>query len=158
MRPRQSCTVWYMITATSVDIDAPADVVWEVYSDVERWPEWTPSVTRLTPLDGPEIAVGKRFEIKQPRMPRLVWEITEADPGTSWTWVQRSPGGLTVATHEVIGSADGRTRVRQQIDQRGPVGAAVGILMRRMTKRYLEMEAAGLKARCEQATLNGPTA
>ena len=91
-----------MITDCGVEIDAPAAVVWDVFSDVERWPEWTASVTRLVALDGPGLAVGKRFEIKQPRMPKLVWEVTEVTPGASWTWVQRSPGGLTVARHEVI--------------------------------------------------------
>jgi hypothetical protein len=30
--------------------------------------------------------------------------------------------------------------------------------MRGMTKRYLELEAAGLKARSEQRAVNGPTA
>ena len=75
------CTIWYMITDSSVDIDAPASLVWDVFSDVERWPEWTASVTRLVALDGPGIAVGKRFEIKQPRMPKLVWEVTEVVPG-----------------------------------------------------------------------------
>ena len=81
-----------MITDSGVEIEAPAGVVWDVFSDVERWPEWTASVTRLVALDGPGLAVGKRFEIKQPRMPKLVWEITDLNPGTSWTWVQRSPG------------------------------------------------------------------
>ena len=99
-------------------------VVWDVFSDVERWPEWTASVTSLIALDGPGIAVGKRFEIKQPRMPKLVWEVTDVDPGRSWTWVQRSPGGLTKASHDIEALSDGRTRVRQQIDQGGPVGAA----------------------------------
>lgn len=144
-----------MITDSDVDIDAPATVVWDVFTDVERWPEWTTSVSRLVALDGPQIAVGKRFEIKQPRMPKLIWEVTEVAPGTSWTWVQRSPGGLTVARHEVVAESDGRTLVRQQIDQRGPIGAVVGVLMRRMTKRYLELEANGLKARSEQRHLNG---
>jgi uncharacterized membrane protein len=144
-----------MITDNAVEIDAPATVVWDVYSDVERWPEWTASVTRLVALDGPGIAVGKRFEIKQPRMPKLVWEVTEVTPGASWTWVQRSPGGLTVARHDVIAESDGRTNVRLQIDQRGPVGALVGLLMRGMTKRYLELEAAGLKARSEQVRHRG---
>ncbi|MDT5015047.1 MAG: hypothetical protein QOD39_1207 [Mycobacterium sp.] len=140
-----------MITECGIDIDAPARVVWEVFSDVEHWPEWTLSVTRIVGLDGPDIAIGKRFEIKQPRMPRLVWEVTELTPGTAWTWVQRSPGGLTVASHQVSPVSDGRTRVRQQLDQRGPVGAVVGLLMRGMTRRYLDLEAAGLKARSEQA-------
>ena len=145
-----------MITECGAAIDAPAKVVWDVFSDVERWPDWTASVTRLVALDGPGLDVGKRFEIKQPRMPKLVWEVTEVTPGQSWTWVQRSPGGLTVARHDVIAESDGSTRVRQSIDQRGPIGLLVGLLMRRMTKRYLNLEAAGLKARSEQLR-HGPT-
>jgi uncharacterized membrane protein len=146
-----------MFTEGGVEIDAPATIVWDVFSDVERWPEWTASVTRLVALDGPGIAVGKRFEIKQPRMPELVWEVTEVTPGAGWTWVQRSPGGTTLARHEVIEESADRTRVRQEIDQRGPVGALVGVLMLRMTKRYLALEAAGLKARSEQLRrLDGP--
>jgi uncharacterized protein YndB with AHSA1/START domain len=147
-----------MIIDCGVDIDAPPTVVWDVFSDVERWPEWTASVTRLVALDGPGLAVGKRFEIKQPRMPKLVWEVTDVTPGVSWTWVQRSPGGLTLASHEVIAESDHHTKVRQRIDQRGPVGALVGLFMRPMTRRYLAMEAAGLKARSEQLRHHdGPT-
>jgi uncharacterized membrane protein len=41
-----------MITDSGVEIEAPAGVVWDVFSDVERWPEWTASVTRLVALDG----------------------------------------------------------------------------------------------------------
>jgi uncharacterized membrane protein len=139
-----------MITDSSVEIDASTRVVWDVFVDVERWPEWTASVTRVVPLDGPGIEVGKRFEIKQPRMPKLVWEVTEVDPGVSWTWRQRSPGGTTFASHEVVLQAADRTLVRQRIDQRGPIGVAVGALMGRLTKRYLHLEAQGLKARSEQ--------
>jgi uncharacterized membrane protein len=147
-----------MITDSGVDIDAPATVVWDVFSDVERWPDWTASVTRLVALDGPGIEVGKRFEIKQPRMPKLVWEVTDVAPGRSWTWVQRSPGGLTLASHDVTAISDGRTRVRQQIDQRGPVGILVGLGMRRMTRRYLDLEAVGLKTRSEHLYhLDGPS-
>ena len=91
-----------MISSCSVDIDAPADLVWEVFADVEHWPDWTASVTELRGLDGPQLSVGRRFEIKQPRMPRLVWTVTDVEPGSSWTWVQRSPGGVTSARHEVV--------------------------------------------------------
>ena len=147
-----------MQTHSSVEIAAPASLVWDVFSDVERWPEWTASVTRLVALDGPGLAVGKRFEIKQPRMPKLVWEVTEVNPGASWTWVQRSPGGgSTSARHDVVPQADGHTLVRQQLDQRGAVGALIGRLMLGMTKRYLELEAQGLKARSEQRQqIDGP--
>lgn len=146
-----------MITGSGIEIEAPASLVWDVFSDVERWPEWTASVTRLVAIHGPGLAVGKRFEIKQPRMPKLVWQVTELVPGASWTWVQRSPGGSAIARHDVVAAADNRTLVRQQIDQRGPVGALVGRLMRGMTRRYLELEAQGLKARSEQRLrIDGP--
>ncbi len=138
-----------MISSCSVDIDAPADLVWEVFADVEHWPDWTASVTELRGLDGPQLSVGRRFEIKQPRMPRLVWTVTDVEPGSSWTWVQRSPGGVTSARHEVVPVATGGTVVRQELAQRGIVGALVGLMMRQLTRRYLAMEAQGLKARSE---------
>ncbi|MBV8965847.1 MAG: SRPBCC family protein [Mycobacteriaceae bacterium] len=146
-----------MITHSSVEIDAPAALVWDVFSDVERWPEWTASVTRLVAIDGPGLAVGKRFAIKQPRMPKLVWEVTELVPGTSWTWAQRSPGGSTMARHDVVATTDHQSLVLQHLDQQGPVGAVLGRLMHSITKRYLELEAQGLKKRSEQRRLDGPT-
>lgn len=139
-----------MITESGVEIDAPAALVWDVFTDVERWSEWTASVTRIVALDGPGIAIGKRFEIKQPRLPKLVWEVTDVVPGQSWTWAQSSTGGTTSAVHTVSPIAEGRTAVRQELEQRGPVGGLVGRLMVGTTRRYLEMEAQGLKARSEQ--------
>jgi uncharacterized membrane protein len=143
-----------MIIDCAIGIDASANLVWDVFSDVERWPEWTASVTSLKALDGPGLAIGKRFEIKQPRLPKLVWEVTALDEGRSWTWEQRSPGGRTIAVHEV--HPDGhRTLVKQRLDQQGPVGGLIGRMMHGTTKRYLDLEAHGLKARSEQ--LSGST-
>lgn len=139
-----------MITEDSVEIEAPPQLVWNVFSDVQRWPEWTASVTSLVGLDEPTLAVGRRFAIKQPGMAKLVWRVTELDPGSSWTWVQRSPGVLVTARHHVIGQAGGRTLVRQELDQRGVLGGLVGRLMAKKTTRFLELEAQGLKARSEQ--------
>jgi uncharacterized membrane protein len=135
---------------SSVLIDAPAATVWGVFADVERWPEWTPSVKRVVALDGRGIEVGKRFQIKQPRLPNVVWEVTQVEPGVSWTWRQRSPGATAYASHTVVPEGDDRTLVRQRIEQRGPVGAVVGALMARLTRRYLHLEADGLKARSER--------
>jgi uncharacterized membrane protein len=139
-----------MLTVDSVEIDAPAELVWQVFSDVENWPDWTASVTSLVGHDGASLAVGKQFSIKQPGMSKLVWKVTEIDPGLSWTWVQRSPGVAVTARHHVIAQPDGRTLVRQELEQRGMVGALVGRMMLKKTKRFLELEAQGLKARTEQ--------
>jgi len=143
------CTIWYMITDSSIEIDAPARRVWDVFVDVEHWSTWTASIDAIRALDGPGIEVGKRVEIRQPHFPKLVWEVTDVEPGTSWTWRQRSLGAETRATHEVVGQGPERTLVRQRIEQRGPLGVVVGLLTRRLTRRYLDLEARGLKARSE---------
>lgn len=146
-----------MFNEDSVEIDAPASLVWDVFSDVERWPDWTASVTSLTGLDECALDVGKRFAIKQPGMAKLVWKVTDIDPGSSWTWEQRSPGVLVIARHHVIAQPGGRTLVRQQLDQRGALGALVGRLMAKKTKHFLALEAQGLKARSEQLSrAHGP--
>jgi uncharacterized membrane protein len=146
-----------MLNEDSVEIAAPPQLVWDVFTDVEHWPDWTSSVTSLVGLDAPALAVGRRFAIKQPGMSKLVWTVTEIEPGSSWTWVQRSPGVLVSARHDVIAQPGGRTSVRQQLDQRGVLGAVVGRLMVKKTKRFLELEAQGLKARSEQLSrADGP--
>jgi uncharacterized membrane protein len=139
-----------MFTEDGVEIDAPPQLVWDVFADVEHWPDWTASVTSLVGLDAAALAVGRRFAIKQPGMSKLVWKVTEIEAGRSWTWVQSSPGVRVTARHDVIAQPGGRTLVRQQLDQRGVLGALVGRLMVKKTKRFLDLEAQGLKARSEQ--------
>jgi uncharacterized membrane protein len=139
-----------MITDSSIAIDAPPSVVWETFADVERWPAWTASVTSLRALDGADLETGARFEIKQPRFPRLTWTVTEVDPGRSWTWRSKTVGNTTLASHWVEAQADGSTLVRQRIDQRGPGGVLFGVLFRGLTRKYLALEGEGLKAASER--------
>jgi uncharacterized membrane protein len=117
-----------MIVQDSVIIEAPADAVWAVYSDVEQWPTWTQSVTGVELLGAPTLGPTSRARIKQPRFPTLVWAVTAMTPGTSWSWTARAPGATTIATHQLEPLGDDRTRVVQTIDQRGPLGVLVGWL------------------------------
>ncbi len=148
--------------AHDVTIEAPIEAVWACFIDVERWPEWTASVTSLNWVDGPSggaefempvegsaMHVGAAVRIKQPRFPRLTWTVTSIQPGVAWTWVARSPGAITSATHELTRLTPSSTRVEQSIEHGGIVGVLVGRLTARLTRRYLAMEAAGLKTRVE---------
>jgi uncharacterized membrane protein len=132
-------------------IDAGIADVWTIFSDVERWPEWTPSVRKLEYTDGHDLTEGARVRIDQPKLPTVEWEVTTIDPGSSWTWVAKNPGIRTVASHtlEPVGTA---TRVHQTLEQQGPLGAIVGRVYARRTREYLRMEANGLKQRCENHT------
>lgn len=39
-------------------IGAPAHDVWAIYSDVERWPDWTESVARVELVEGDSLRLG----------------------------------------------------------------------------------------------------
>ena len=145
-----------MMTSNSVRISVPAGVVWSVFTDVERWPTWTRSVTSIQPMNGAGLEVGRRFRIKQPRLPALVWQVADIDPGRSWTWMAGLAGARTYASHDVSPDGDAAAIVTQRIDQRGPLGVIFGTLTRGMTRRYLAMEAEGLKVACERRGHDGP--
>jgi uncharacterized membrane protein len=135
---------------TTIEVNAPLDLVWSRMIDVRRWPEITASVRQVTILgDGP-LAVSTRVRIKQPGMPMLTWEVTEIEPKASFTWQSRSPGVTTVGTHTVAETAHG-VSVTLGVRQSGPISAVVGLLMGNKTKRYVQMEATGLKQRSESA-------
>jgi uncharacterized protein YndB with AHSA1/START domain len=135
--------------STTVEIAAPPERVWEVMADVERWSEWTDSVTMVRRLDEGPLRAGARAKVNQPRIPETEYVVTELEPGRSFTWVATAPGVLTTARHTIEPLAEGGSRVRLSVEQAGWLGSLVGRLYRGITDRYLATEAAGLKARCE---------
>lgn len=138
-----------MELVTSIDVAASPERVWELLIDVERWPEWTKSVSKVRPLDDGALAVGSRVEISQPRIPTGTYTVTSLEPGRAFTWEQRKPGSAVAAHHECVPLPDGGTRVELSVVMSGAVGGLVGRLYRKLTERYLALEAAGLKARAE---------
>lgn len=139
-----------------VRIDAPAKLVWELFTDVRSWPSFTSSVASVEPLDDPAIALGHRFRIKQPKLPTLVWEVSAVDPLQSWTWVARSVGVTTTAAHHVAPAGPESCLVTQVIDQRGLLGVVAGLVTRRLTRHYLSLEGNGLKAAAERQRHDAP--
>ena len=133
--------------STRTDITAPVAIVWTVMADVERWPEWTPSVTRAKQLPHGPLQVGSRVRIHQPRLPPAFWRVTELIQGASFTWVSRSPGVRVTARHTAEAIATW-TRVTLSIDYEGLFGALLAWWVGELNDRYLELEANGLKARC----------
>jgi uncharacterized membrane protein len=134
----------------TIDVASPAERVFGVYSDVEHWPDWTRSVTSVERLDQGPLRVGSRARIKQPRLPVVVWEVTHLVPGQSFTWIARGPGIVTTGSHVIAPAASGdRVNVTASLEQTSVFGALLGLLTKRITNRYLNMEVRGLKAHCE---------
>jgi uncharacterized membrane protein len=137
------------VERVSITIDAPINVVWSVFTDVERWPTWASSFTSVELIDGP-MRLGAKARIRQPRLPTLVWEVTKWSPGHSWTWTATSPGARTEASHVLTRSGEG-TVAEQSITSSGPLGRLAAFVWRSLTRRYLAIEAAGLKQQSERA-------
>ncbi|MCP2164072.1 SRPBCC family protein [Goodfellowiella coeruleoviolacea] len=132
---------------TSVHVNAPLAHVWAVLTDVARWPEWTPSVREVRRLDGGPLAVGSRTRIHQPRLPAAVWRVTELAEQQGFTWQTVSGGVTTVAGHRLAAADDGVT-VTFSIEQTGLLAPLVGLLTAGLTRKYVDMEARGLRQRC----------
>ena len=133
----------------TIVIPAPQPVVWSVISDIERWPEWTPSIFRVKKLSAGPLQVGSRARVHQPKLPPAYWRVTEFSPGVRFTWVSVAPGVRVTARHEVQGTANGCVATLS-IDYEGLLGGLLARWVGELNHRYLTMEANGLKSRCTE--------
>jgi len=133
---------------TTVDIYATAAVVWAILSDVEAMPQWTESISKVRRQDSGELTVGSNATVTQPRLGTGRWTVTECTPMRSFAWVARRPGITTTGIHLLEAIPDG-VKVTLAIEHRGPLASVVALLTSSTTRRYINMEAAGLKCKSE---------
>ncbi len=131
-----------------VTIYAPRAQIWEVLSDLERWPQWTASVDKVQRMDNSVLGVGSRIQIKQPKLAAAQWTITGWKPGKSFTWESRSMGVRITARHRIVEEPSTcKLELRLQLD--GWLSPVVSALAGRLMRRYMAMEAAGIKSASE---------
>ena len=135
---------------TSQDIAAPASRIWDVLSRVPDWPAWTPSVSRVEPLDGPGLRPGARFVIHQPGLRPAVWCVDSMNPGESFAWSMHAAGIAMSALHRIVATAEAASTVTLSLHASGPLAPVIWWLIGRTAKRYVVQEAQSLKRRCEQ--------
>jgi uncharacterized protein YndB with AHSA1/START domain len=133
----------------TVDIDAAPEKVWAVLADVERWPEWTPSMRTVKRLQDTPFGAGSTVRVRQPRLPQAVYTVTGYEPGRAFTWATKFPGVTVTATHDVLSREDGHATVRLAADQTGLLAPLIGLFTAGLTRRYVTQEAHGLKRVCE---------
>ncbi|WLQ07309.1 SRPBCC family protein [Arthrobacter oryzae] len=89
--------------AVSRHIAAPAGAVWELLTDVGRWPEWGPSV-RGAELDSAGFTAGSSGRVRTAAGATLPFTVTEFREGRSWSW---SVAGIRATGHRVVPEDDG---------------------------------------------------
>ena len=142
----------------AVEIRVSPARVWSVLLDVERWPEWTTSVTRVQRMEVGPITIGSRTRIWQPRLMPAVWRVTSLDEKRRiFAWTTRTLGATITGRHQVD-AVKNNTRVTLSIEYRGPLSAFIARLYGKLTLDYITREATGLKQFCENLPAAHPAA
>jgi uncharacterized protein YndB with AHSA1/START domain len=133
----------------SVDIDAAPETVWAVMMEVERWHEWTPSIRSVQRIQVGELGPGKSVRIRQPGLMPAIWLVTELVPGERFAWCTTNLGLRSTGIHCVDRVGAGASRVTLAVRHSGGLVWLLRGWLSRISKRYVTVEAQGLKKRCE---------
>jgi uncharacterized protein YndB with AHSA1/START domain len=131
-----------------VDIKATPGRVFAVLCAVERWPEWTSTMTSVERMDRGPFGVGSRARVRQPKLLPAVWQVTELNEPRNFTWVTRSTG-VTVAGEHLVEANGTGSRVTLSLKFSGLFAPLASRFYGSLNRRYLATEAEGLRKRCE---------
>lgn len=132
-----------------MDVFAPPARVWETLINVDRWPEWTPSVISVRQLEAGMLTLGSRVRVEQPKLIPTVWRVTELDEQAGvFVWQTGRPGIKVIGGH-LVEPTDHSSRVTLTLTYRGLLGPLMAWQLKHLNWEYLTMEAEGLKARSE---------
>ena len=129
----------------SVSIDARADVVWALTTDVAGWPRLSPTMQSVQRLDEGPLRIGSSARIKQPGQRVAVWTVTRLEPGREFSWHTVRRGRTITGTHRVIPEGAG-CRNTLEIEMDGPLAPVLGLVMR----YALRTENAGFTAEAQR--------
>jgi carbon monoxide dehydrogenase subunit G len=134
----------------TIDIAAPAQAVWDVTVDIERWPEWTASAKKAERTVAGPLTVGSTARLwLRGAIGASTWTVTAFEPPRLFAWESRiGPGVLSTATHEIRPAGDG-ARVVLRVEMMGLLAGLAGLLLGRVSRQNLRTEAEGLKRACE---------
>lgn len=118
----------------SAESEAPPVKIWERYTDVAQWHEWSKGVEKSS-IEG-EFEVGSEVTSKPPSLPRSRFELIEVEPERRFVSKGKIPGGTLTFEH-MIEPTNGGTRITHRAELAGPLGFLWTPLIGRIIKREL---------------------
>ena len=129
-----------------IEIAAPVDVVWEVLTDLEQWPQWNPDVKSMS-FDGP-LAPGSEFRWKAGPA-TIVSTLERVEPPRVVAWRGRTMS--IKALHEWrLEPSDGGTRVETEETYTGLLARLFRGQLQKTLDRALEQGLEHLKREAER--------
>ncbi len=138
----------YLVEKKSVINARPQDI-FNVLMNVERWNQWTKSITKISILDSRQLAPGVKIKVLQPKLPPTIWTIKEIITDKLLTWEKRYLGFSMLSEHS-ISIQNNEITVTIRITYIGPLAALFYKLTHALTDNYMTLEIKGLRRECEQ--------
>jgi uncharacterized protein YndB with AHSA1/START domain len=107
-----------MTFSHTVETDAAPERVWEIWTDVSRWPEWDTELITAT-LEG-EFRAGARGTLKPRTGPPSAFTIAELEPGRSYTFTTQLPA-CRLNVRRVLEPTARGTRFTHEVSFAGPM-------------------------------------
>lgn len=133
------------VGAAETYIGSPVETVWRVLSDLEKWPDWNRSVTKIR-VNG-AVEAGTTFDWRAGGM-RISSRLEEVDPPARIAWTGRMFGVRAVHVWELAAEGPG-TRVRTRESFAGWLARLLPGTMRKALAKALEQGVAALKTEAE---------
>ena len=138
------------IISQKIDIDAPASFIFMVLTNLEKWPDWTGSVKKITRISGDSFSTGSRYRVQQPGLLPAVWTVTSIREKSSFSWEQKKTGLRLTAHHQIVPISSGGVTVHLSMVYEGILAGLVYYLTAALTRRYLDLELHGIRHECER--------
>lgn len=131
----------------SLETSAPSDRVWQVWSDVDHWPEWNPDM-KASQLDGP-LKLGQTGKIDTRSGGKHEVLVTHFEQGRSFELESTALPGTKMAIRATITPSGSGSRITQGFEPRGLLAPIVGPMMGGAILTTFNSVLGGLKQRVE---------
>jgi len=117
-------------------LEAEPDVVWKLWTDVARWPEWDVS-KEIARLDGP-FQPGVSGWARQRGNLGGSFTITEVEEGRRWVTECPMPMGKVIFVHLLEPAGQGHVRVVKRVEVQGTFGSLLRLIAPKMRRDITE--------------------
>jgi Polyketide cyclase / dehydrase and lipid transport len=131
----------------AVTFEAEAPTVWQIWTDVARWPEWDAS-KEIAQMDG-EFQPGTSGWVKKHNALGGTFAITSVEPGRRWISESPLPLGRVIFDHVVDPLPGGQVRVAKSVQVEGGSAGLFRVLAAPRMRRDIETSLAALQQRAQ---------
>ena len=112
---------------TSVETSASPEKVWRVWSDMSTWGEWNPNVSTMDWTGG--FVSGSTGVMNTRAGQHHKMQLVEVQPGRAFALLTAVVPGTSFRFNCRIEPDDGKTRISQHVEVKGPLGPVLGWML-----------------------------